>query len=40
VVGKEMYTFKDKGDRSTTLRPEGTAGVVRAFIQNSLYAGW
>jgi histidyl-tRNA synthetase len=35
---KEMYTFKDKGDRSTTLRPEGTAGVVRAFIQNSLYA--
>ncbi|MGL5063942.1 MAG: histidine--tRNA ligase, partial [Microcoleus sp.] len=38
VVGKEMYTFKDKGDRSTTLRPEGTAGVVRAFIQNSLYA--
>ena len=38
VVGKEMYTFKDKGDRSTTLRPEGTAGVVRAFIKNSLYA--
>lgn len=38
VVGKEMYTFKDKGDRSTTLRPEGTAGVVRAFIENSLYA--
>ena len=38
VVGKEMYTFKDKGDRSTTLRPEGTAGVVRAFIQHSLYA--
>src|SRR4028119_2120049 len=38
VVGKEMYTFKDKGDRSTTLRPEGTAGVVRSFIQNSLYA--
>lgn len=38
VVGKEMYTFKDKGDRSTTLRPEGTAGVVRSFIENSLYA--
>ncbi len=38
VVGKEMYTFKDKGDRSVTLRPEGTAGVVRAYIENSLYA--
>ena len=38
VVGKEMYTFKDKGDRSITLRPEGTAGVVRAFIENSLDA--
>lgn len=38
VVGKEMYTFKDRGDRSLTLRPEGTAGVVRAFIQNKLYA--
>ena len=38
VVGKEMYTFVDKGDRSITLRPEGTAGVVRAFIQRSLYA--
>ena len=38
VVGKEMYSFKDKGDRSCTLRPEGTAGVVRAYIQNSLYA--
>ena len=38
VVGKEMYTFLDKGDRSITLRPEGTAGVVRAFIQRSLYA--
>jgi len=38
VVGKEMYTFLDRGDRSLTLRPEGTAGVVRAFIQNSLYA--
>lgn len=38
VVGKEMYTFKDKGERSTTLRPEGTAGVVRAFIQHGLEA--
>lgn len=38
VVGKEMYTFQDKGDRSTTLRPEGTAGVVRAFIQHGLEA--
>ena len=32
VVSKEMYTFKDKGDRSCTLRPEGTASVVRAVI--------
>ncbi|WOD38608.1 histidine--tRNA ligase [Nodosilinea sp. E11] len=38
VVGKEMYSFTDKGDRSCTLRPEGTAGVVRAYIQHSLYA--
>lgn len=38
VVGKEMYSFKDKGDRSCTLRPEGTAGVVRAYVQHSLYA--
>lgn len=38
VVGKEMYTFKDRGDRSLTLRPEGTAGVVRAFLQNNLNA--
>ncbi len=40
VVGKEMYTFNDRATppRSVTLRPEGTAGVVRAFIQNSLYA--
>jgi histidyl-tRNA synthetase len=36
VVGKEMYTFKDRGDRSITLRPEGTAGVVRAFIEHGL----
>ncbi|MFC1692369.1 histidine--tRNA ligase [Candidatus Latescibacterota bacterium] len=36
VVGKEMYTFKDMGGRSLTLRPEGTASVVRAFIEHSL----
>ncbi|MDP4108886.1 MAG: histidine--tRNA ligase [Bacillota bacterium] len=39
VVQKEMYTFLDKSDRSVTLRPEGTASVVRAFVENSLYAG-
>ncbi len=39
VVAKEMYTFDDKGGRSLTLRPEGTAGVVRAFVEHSLYAG-
>ena len=37
VVQKEMYTFLDKGDRSITLRPEGTAGVVRSFLENGLY---
>lgn len=37
IVEKEMYTFRDKGDRSMTLRPEGTAGVVRAYVQNKLY---
>ncbi len=37
IVQKEMYTFKDKGDRSITLRPEGTAGVGRAFIENKLF---
>ncbi|WP_106768465.1 histidine--tRNA ligase [Paenibacillus faecalis] len=37
IVEKEMYTFTDKGDRSMTLRPEGTAGVVRAYVQNKLY---
>ncbi|HGY5553641.1 MAG TPA: histidine--tRNA ligase [Prochlorococcus sp.] len=36
VVGKEMYTFVDRGDRSCTLRPEGTASVVRAALQNGL----
>ncbi len=38
IVQKEMYTFLDKGKRSITLKPEGTAGVVRALIENSLYA--
>ena len=36
VVQKEMYTFNDKGGRSITLRPEGTAGVVRAYIENGM----
>ena len=36
VVQKEMYTFSDKGGRSITLRPEGTAGAVRAFLENGL----
>lgn len=37
VVDKEMYTFQDRGDRSITLRPENTASVVRAYLQNKLY---
>ena len=37
VVQKEMYTFNDKGDRSITLRPEGTAGAVRAFLEHGLF---
>ncbi len=37
IVEKEMYTFLDKGDRSMSLRPEGTAGVVRAYVENKLY---
>lgn len=36
IVQKEMYTFKDKGDRSLTLRPEGTAAVVRSYIENKM----
>ncbi|MEG0178003.1 MAG: histidine--tRNA ligase [Oscillospiraceae bacterium] len=36
IVGKEMYTFIDKGDRSVTLRPEGTSGVARAVLENGL----
>ena len=39
VVQKEMYTFLDKGERSITLRPEGTAGVARSFIENGLASG-
>jgi histidyl-tRNA synthetase len=38
VVGKEMYSFLDRGDRSITLRPEGTAGVARAYIEHKLHA--
>ncbi len=38
IVSKEMYTFNDLGGRSLTLRPEGTAGVVRAYIEHSLGA--
>lgn len=37
VVSKEMYTFEDKKGRSMTLRPEGTAGIVRAYIENKIY---
>ena len=36
IVSKEMYTFLDKGDRSITLKPEGTAGVARSFVENGL----
>jgi histidyl-tRNA synthetase len=37
IVEKEMYSFKDKGDRDISLRPEGTAGVVRSYVENKLY---
>ena len=37
VVQKEMYTFEDKGGRSITLRPEGTAGAVRSFLEHGLF---
>ena len=37
IVKKETYDFKDRSDRSLTLRPEGTAGVVRSFIENKMY---
>ncbi|HEX4704381.1 MAG TPA: ATP phosphoribosyltransferase regulatory subunit, partial [Pseudonocardiaceae bacterium] len=39
VVTKEMYTFTDRGDRSITLRPEGTAGVIRSIIEHGLDRG-
>ena len=39
VVSKEMYTFTDRGDRSITLRPEGTAGVMRAVVEHGLHRG-
>jgi histidyl-tRNA synthetase len=38
IVEKEMYTFTDRKNRSLTLRPEGTAGVVRSFVENKVYA--
>ena len=38
VVQKEMYTFEDKGHRSITLKPEGTAGAARAYLENGLFA--
>ena len=38
IVSKETYDFKDRGNRNLTLRPEGTAGIVRCFIENKLYA--
>jgi len=37
IVNKEMYTFLDRGNRSITLRPEGTASIVRSFLENKLY---
>ncbi len=39
IVQKEMYTFEDRGGRSLTLRPEGTAAVVRSYVENKMY-GW
>ncbi|MBQ6238848.1 MAG: histidine--tRNA ligase [Firmicutes bacterium] len=38
IVQKEMYTFEDKGKRSITLKPEGTAGAARAYLEHNLYA--
>ena len=38
VVTKEMYTFEDRKGRSMTLRPEGTAGIARAYVENKMYA--
>ena len=37
IVQKEMYTFTDRGDRLVTLKPEGTAGVARMFIEHKLF---
>lgn len=37
MVNKEMYTFEDNGGRSLTLKPEGTAGIIRSFVENKLY---
>ena len=37
IVSKETYDFVDRGERNMTLRPEGTAGVVRSFIENKMY---
>ena len=37
MVKKETYDFKDRGDRNLTLRPEGTAGVIRSYIENKMY---
>src|SRR5690606_242985 len=37
IVEKEMYSFVDRGDRKLTLRPEGTAGVVRSYVENKLF---
>jgi histidyl-tRNA synthetase len=39
IVQKEMYTFEDRGGRSLTLRPEGTASAVRSFVENKMH-GW
>src|SRR5580698_8187716 len=38
IVTKEMYTFTDRGERSMTLRPEGTAAVMRAFVEKKLHS--
>ncbi len=40
IVQKEMFSFSDRGERELTLRPEGTASVVRTFIENSLGKKW
>ena len=37
IVTKEMYTFTDRGNRSMTLRPEGTAPVARSFVENNMF---